>query len=189
MKDNNALTNPAEQAKRSTVYDAKQTAEIRTSTIRNAIVTQLSMPVKAVVKTDLNDLPAVQAVAERYIGKCAEFGIPPSYEGLAAALGVSRNYAYEYPRKHPDSATTAYLENLRLGMAALRMALAESKVIDCASAIFILKNSGYNMADKVEQTIPERVDPLANLSVDVEAAKRRMETILAGLPEPIDGEE
>lgn len=181
------LSASAELGKRSSVYDAKQTAEIRTQAIKNAISAQLSRAVKAPVRTDLNDLSAVKEVAERYIEKCSECGVLPSYEGLACCLGISRNYAYEYPRKHPESATTAYLDNLRLGMASLRMALAENKVIDCASAIFILKNSGFGMADRVEIPVQEHTSPFSECDSE-EARQRLIEKYIADIPEPDEDE-
>lgn len=174
MQENNMI-NPETSGiplKRSTNYSATETAEIRNDLIRKAINAHLDIIIKCPIKTDLRVLPDVKAVTERYIRRCAEAAILPNFEGLAAALGISRKWAYEFCKKHEDNPTAEYLNNIRLSMASLRMSLAESKVIDNASAIFILKNSGFDFADRIDIQPPAPENPLKGL--DPEAARQRL---------------
>lgn len=163
---------PADLAKRSTNYSASETAEIRTGLIKKALHAQLDIMTKCPIRTNLHDLEAVKDVSERYIQRCSEAAILPNFEGLAAALGISRKWGYEYCRKFETDPTAEYLNNLRLSMASLRMALSEAKVVDNATAIFILKNSGFDFADRIDiqPTAPE--NPMKDL--DAAAARRRL---------------
>lgn len=172
-----------ERSKRSSTYSASETAEIRNGLIKKAINVHFNRVTKCPVKTDLSDLPAVKEVAERFIKECLEASILPNYEGLAAQLGISRNYAYEYLRNHPETSTAEYLNNLRLAMASLRMSLAESKVVDNATAIFILKNSEFGLADKIDIQPTEPQNPLKDIAVDAESARRRL---IEAIPEDDD---
>ena len=169
---------PAEMPlKRSTNYSATETAEIRNGLIRKAINAQLDIVSKCPIKTDLHDLSAVKEVTKNYIQKCAEASILPNFEGLSAALGISRKWAYEFCRKHETDPTAEYLNNLRLSMASLRMSLSESKVIDNATAIFILKNSGFDFADRIDIQPTAAENPFKEL--DPVAARERL---IAGIP-------
>ena len=165
-----------DNGKRASVYSAKETAEIRNGLIKKAINAQLDIMTKCPVRTDLHDLTAVKEVAERYIQRCSEASILPNFEGLCASLGISRKWGYEFCRNHEEDKTAQYLNNLRLSMASVRMSLSESKVIDCASAIFILKNSGFGFADRIDIQPSEPHNPLQDLD-PIEARRRLLESI------------
>ena len=145
----------SEPLKRSTNYSAAETSEIRTTTIKRAIGSQLDVITKSPAKTDLHDLEAVKTVTERYINRCGEAGICPNFEGLCCYLGISRVWGYEFLRKHSKEESAEYLNNIRLSMASLRMSLAEARILDNATTIFILKNSGLGFVDKAEYAITE----------------------------------
>lgn len=172
----NFPTMQGDKGKRASVYSAKETAEIRNGLIKKAINAQLDIMTKCPIRTDLHDLSAVKEVSERYIHRCAEASILPNFEGLCASLGISRKWGYEYCRLHEEDKTAQYLNNLRLSMASVRMSLSESKVIDNATAIFILKNSGFDFADRIDIQPTEPHNPLKDLD-PIEARRRLIESV------------
>ena len=150
--------------RKSSVYSASETQEVRHEAIKKALSVQLGMLQKSQVRTDLHDLTAVQATTENYIHRCSEAGLMPNFEGVAASLGISRKWAYEYIRKFNSDPTAEYLNTIRLSLASIRMTLSEGKVLDPASSIFILKNSDMGYADRVEITPAEPQSPYTTLS-------------------------
>ena len=92
---------------------------------------------------------------------CADVGILPNLEGLAARLGLSRSFVYRYIREHGEKDPTAlFLNQTRLSWASARMALAERGVLDTPMSIFILRNSGLNLSnrDDPEVDVEEKED-------------------------------
>lgn len=158
------------------IYDPSETAEIRRDSIRKAVsVHRLFMNREYV---SLSDFPKVKETATAYIEACENAGFLPNFEGLAGALGISRQYIYLYLSTHPESETGKYLESIRTQWASLRMQLSENKILDPATSIFILKNSGLGFADRIDIAPAEPISPLHDL--DAQAASKR---ILEALPD------
>ena len=168
----------AKQRKHRTVYDPSATAEIREQAIRTTIQANFTDLIKSPVKVDLHDLSMTKAMTERYITRCVELSVIPSFEGLCASLGITRKWAYEFLRNHPGEPTAEFLDNIRLAMAATRMSLAETKILDPATAIFVLKNSNLGFADRIAIEEPENHNPMAEL--DVAGARERL---IAAIPD------
>ena len=162
-------------------YSPELTAQIRKAAVADVLLAQTDLLRKSETKTDLNNLDAVKRVADQYIETCASVGICPAVEGLFAQLGVSRTYGYRFLREHQKSETAEYLNRLRLMWTSTRMALGESRVLDPALTIFILKNSDLGFADKHEIEVAQQVTPLDTL--DEQTSRARW---IGTLPEPID---
>lgn len=173
---------PREAAK-SSGYDASKTQAARAAAISEVVALQNSLLQKNPTKTDLSDVEAVRDVAESVMQHCAEAGVLPNVEVLAASLGISRRYFYDYLQHHKDSATAKYLETLRTGWAGLREMAMDRGAADATASIFILLNSamGYSNQHTVEVVQPQT--PLEQ--TDTAAARAR---ILASLPDDLDGD-
>lgn len=168
----------AKQRKHRNVYDPSATAEIREKAIRTTIQANFTDLIKAPVKVDLHDLSMVKMMTERYIKRCVELSVIPSFEGLSASLGITRDGVYKFLKRHTGEPTAEFLDNIRLAMAATRMSLAETKILDPATAIFILKNSALGFADRIAIEEPEDYNPMSDL--DAVAARERL---IAAIPD------
>lgn len=138
-----------DQAEKSTYYNPKQTDEVRKSAIRKAIQSQRQL-LRATERIDISDLSALQEKAQLYMSSCEAAGVLPNLEGLASICGFSRQWLYEYLREHHDAVSARFIDSLRLAWSSLRISLAESKNLDPAVSIFILKNSGLGFSDRQE---------------------------------------
>ena len=141
-------------------------------------------------KTNLNDLEQVMAIAEEYQRNCAELSVLPNVEGFCASLGISRDWLYQFLESHDETESARYIDVLRHVWASNRQSLAETEDINPAAAIFVLKNSGMNFADKCDYQVMakteqpwERRPPWAYGMSDDEYAKKLLESI------PDDSEE
>ena len=153
---------PRQMTEQSERYTPEKTAEIRKTAIRQALTAQKDLFIKAKDRIDISDINALTARATEYINACTSAGIVPNLEGLACCCGFSRAWLYQYLKDHPTDESAIFLDRLRLGWASLRMSLSETKVLDPASTIFVLKNSGLNFTDKQEYEVvqaPECNDP------------------------------
>lgn len=135
-------------------YSPQQTAAVRKAAVQDVLLAQTDLLKKASTRTNLNDVEAVQRATEEYVAVCADVGIVPSMEGLAARLGLSRSFVYRFIREHgEDNPTAAYLNQARLSWASARMALAERGMLDSAMSIFVLRNSGLNFSNRDEPEV------------------------------------
>ena len=175
---------PRERVEPSERYSPEKTSLIRKQAIQDAINSQKNLFLKSKDRIDISDINALTARATEYINACTSAGIVPNLEGLACCCGFSRAWLYQYLKDHPTDESAIFLDRLRLGWASLRMSLSETKVLDPASTIFVLKNSGLNFTDKQEYEVaqaPECNDPFRprwawNLS-ESEYHKKVMEDI------------
>lgn len=100
-------------------------------------------------RVDLNDLDEVKAATHEYLESCKQAGVIPSFLGLAPALGHSRQMVYRYINTHTTE-SAEFLDTLRSSFAAVVLQMGMSRVCSEATSIFILKNCGQGMADKVD---------------------------------------
>lgn len=154
-------------------------AQIRREVTQRLIRQQSDLMQNFPERIDVSDTEAVKQVAVAYENYCAENCVCPSFMGFCGALGISRKWAYEFVRLHPESPTAALFDRLRTNWAALRISLAETGAISEATAIFILKNSGHGLTDRQEIVLePQQMTPLSSLE-DTESARKR---IMAAIP-------
>ena len=135
-------------------YSPQQTAAIRKAAVQDVLLAQTNLLEKADTRTNLKNVEDVQRVTAEYINMCADVGIVPILEGLAARLGLSRSYIYRYIRESAETdPTAAFLNSQRLAWASARMALAERGMLDSPMSIFILRNSGLNFSNRDEPEV------------------------------------
>ncbi|MBQ6175057.1 MAG: hypothetical protein IJK28_10580 [Clostridia bacterium] len=135
-------------------YSPQQTAAIRKAAVQDVLLAQTNLLEKADTRTNLKNVEDVQRVTAEYINMCADVGIVPNLEGLAARLGLSRSYIYRYIRESAETdPTAAFLNSQRLAWASARMALAERGMLDSPMSIFILRNSGLNFSNRDEPEV------------------------------------
>ena len=146
---------PRERIEPSERYSPEKTSLVRKQAIRDAINSQKNLFLKSKDRIDISDLDALTERASAYIDGCQTAGLVPNLEGLSCCCGFSRAWLYQYLKDHRDSESAKFIDRLRLGWASLRMSLAETKVLDPASAIFVLKNSNLGFADKTEYEVTQ----------------------------------
>ena len=106
-------------------------------------------------KTNLNSIDDVEAVTMVYLESCRRKGYPPNFEGLASALGYSRQYLY-YFLHNKDSDVSTYLDNCRTIFADIVQTASSKRILDNATSIFILKSmTGLGFTDKNDE-LPEK---------------------------------
>lgn len=154
-----------------------QTQEIRKQTVGNIVKAHRQMLSQG-IKVILSDVDQVESAAEGYMAVCENTGILPSLEGFAGYCHVSRYWIYEYCIKHRGSPSADYIETLKTMWGAARIAASERGAASEATSIFVLKNSGLNMTDKVEISPSDNHGPLVDLDAD-QARKRIMDAIPA----------
>ncbi len=107
-------------------------------------------------KTNLKNLDEVRAVTYGYLEACRRSDTVPSFEGLCLSLGYSRQWLYAFisSRKSGDL-VAEYLDRFRTLVAEIVTSASMRRYIDCATAIFSLKNMcGLGFSDKGD-TLPE----------------------------------
>lgn len=176
IQDNSALS-----VKRNS-YSPEQTAEIKRNTINEIVDIQSKLLEQMPTRTDLSDLSAVRAVAFDCMTKCAEAGIIPSFEMLAAALGYSRRGLYAYIERNPDTSTTDFIDRLRTAWAACRIAAADRGAVGETMSIFVLLNSSLGFSNQHQIEISATTDD----ALDHRSVEEIREFYLHSLPEPIE---
>lgn len=131
-------------------------------------------------KARLEDTEAVKAVANDYLNSCQASAQIPTLCGLSAALGYSRTAVYRFMSKNPYHETTEYIDAFRSASAAIIAQGSLSRTLDCATAIFLLKNSGQGLSDKQELEISRGLDPAPRLSA---AEIQEKYAAIGGLPD------
>ena len=126
-------------------------AEVKVNTIAAAIDLQREMQdhIKQHGRVDLNDVEAVEETVERYLTACKAAGVVPGISGLAAALGVSRQYLNRYASGEKGK-SAKYLASMREMFSAVLEHCALSRTASEPTAIFLMKNNGTGMSDRVD---------------------------------------
>lgn len=136
-------------------------------------------------QVNLDDADAVAEAADTYLDACGRAGVVPTMLGFSACLGYSRKHIYSYIGAH-NNATTRFLDALRSSWAAIMASLALNRQLSEPVSIFLLKNSGQGLTDSQQYEIVPPRSPFDE--IDPEAARRRIDEIVACLPEPLEGE-
>lgn len=125
-------------------------------------------------RVDLNDIDEVEATATAYMTSCKQAGVYPTMLGFAAACGYSRKTIYEYINRNTGK-SAQYLDNLRSSWAAIIAQMGLARQCSESVSIFLLKNSGQNMADRAEIDIaPKATSPLGEYVTEKELLERYM---------------
>lgn len=147
-----------EAKQNSRLYGSRQqynelSAQLKHEALISAIDQQQQLLAKARErgKVDLNNLDELQAAVNEYLESCKQAGVIPSMMGLAPSLGYSRQNIYLYISKHATE-SARFLDTLRTSWAAIVQQLGLSRVASEPVAIFVLKNSGQGMVDKLDIT-------------------------------------
>lgn len=166
MQDNNEISTEKRKS-----YSPAETAAVRSATIAEIVSVQAGLMERAPKKTDLNDLEAVRRVSDTCMRKCADAGLLPNFELLAAALGYSRRGLYFYIEQHKDSETVEYIDRLRTAWAAARQMAADRGACGETMSIFVLLNSslGFTNQHQIEVISPQ--NPLDGKSEEELAAR------------------
>ena len=110
-------------------------------------------------RINLDDVDEVEKCATDYMEACIRSNVYPSMLNFSAATGWSRKHIYKYIQTH-NNESAHYLDNLRSSWASIMAQMALNRHASEAVSIFLLKNSGQDLADKVELTaipqMPER---------------------------------
>lgn len=125
-------------------------------------------------RVDLNDIDEVEATATAYMTSCKQAGVYPTMLGFAAACGYSRKTIYEYINRNTGK-SAQYLDNLRSSWAAIIAQMGLARQCSESVSIFLLKNSGQNMADRAEIDIaPKASSPLGEYVTEKELLEKYM---------------
>jgi len=109
-------------------------------------------------RVDLRDPNAVEVEIASYMQTCEESGLIPTFMGLAASMGFSRIALYQYLYKHAESESAKLLDNFRTASASIIATASLSRATDCATSIFLLKNSGQGLTDRQELEVFRGLD-------------------------------
>ena len=165
-------------------YSPAETQQIRQETVSGIVEAQARLLERAPEKTSLNDLAAVQRVANECMIECSRLGLIPNFELLAAALGYCRRGLYDYLERHPHTETSEYIDRLRTAWASMRQMAVDRGAADVTMSIFVLLNSGQGFTNQHQIRIEQPAAPLPS-ATESDAARAR---ILASLPDDLDGD-
>lgn len=157
---------------------ASETQLVRAEAISQIVASQTALMEKRSVRINLNDLSDVRQAVKQYTDTCAECGVLPTMEGLAAILGHSRQNFYKYLRNHPDTETASFLDSLRTAWAAMRIAAADRGAASESISIFVLLNSNLDFTNEHKIAIEPVRTPLAVSPEEVETIRRKYITAL-----------
>lgn len=125
-------------------------------------------------RVDLNNVDEMEAIATAYMTSCKQAGVYPTMLGFAAACGYSRKTIYEYINRNTGK-SAQYLDNLRSSWAAIIAQMGLARQCSESVSIFLLKNSGQNMADRAEIDIaPKASSPLGEYVTERELYEKYM---------------
>lgn len=147
---------------------------LKKENLQNAVAAQRSILQESHRRgrVDLNDTEAVKAQSLEYMRACEIAGTFPTMLSFSAALGISRQRLYRYISENPYSATTEYLDQLRSSWASIIAQMSLTRQADAATSIFLLKNSGQGLSDKLEIEAAPKHDPMGPLLTPEEIAAK-----------------
>ena len=139
-------------------------AELRQEALQGAIDQQLTALKDAEIrgKVDLNDVEQVKAAAFRFMEACRASGTFPTMLAFSASMGVSRQRVYAYTLQHPKTPTTEFLDALRSSWASILAQASLTRQTDNATSLFLLKNSGQGLQDRVDIAAVTPTQPLSD---------------------------
>ena len=157
-----------EKAKSYPEISAQQKQEL----IENAVRQQMQALKRGKSRVDLRDAAALEERIAEYMESCASFGSVPTFLGLAAYCGYSRNNLYAYLYHHEETESAKLLDNFRTVSATIIAQASLSRTLDNATSIFLLKNCGQGLNDRTEVEVTRGLDPTERRSTAAEIVKR-----------------
>lgn len=175
MKNQNEIVKDLSQrkAEKGKLYN-QVTAELKGEAISDAVETHRVMLERSKQngRVNLDSVDEVRSAADEYMKACAQAQVIPTMLSFSACMGHSRQGVYRYISTHKN-ATTDFLDALRSAWAGVLADLSLKRSLDCSTAIFLLKNSGQGLQDRVEiSATPVTPDPLGE--IDEEALRERI---------------
>lgn len=114
-------------------------------------------------KVDLENTEAVRQQAVEFMEACKTAAVFPTMLAFAASLGLSRQRLYAFLQTHPENHPTVELiDGLRTSWAAILAQQGLTRQTSDAVTIFLLKNSGQGLQDKVEIEAAASQGPLGH---------------------------
>ncbi len=99
-------------------------------------------------RTDLTDLAAVQATANRFLEACKKASVIPTVSGLSAALGYSRQWVCEQARKPGE--VGKFLSALFSAFSAILEQMGLLRMTSEPVSIFLMKNGAVGLSDRFD---------------------------------------
>ena len=154
-------------------------AEVKRESLTQAIDSQIELLEEShrQGRVDLYDAEAVRKKGLEYMRCCSATATYPSLLGFSAALGYSRQRIYLFIQNNPESETAKVIDSFRSSWSAILMQQGLSRQSDAAVAIFMLKNGGQNLADRVEISATTAQTPLDASSIDAESIAQKYNTL------------
>jgi len=124
---------------------------VKSETLANVIDQQMELQqhLKKHGRVNLDDLSAVEETVTRYLESCKAAGVVPGVSGLAAALGCSRQWLNRYASAN-KTASAKYLDSMRGLFSAVLEQAALTRTASEPVAIFLMKNNGCGMSDRMD---------------------------------------
>lgn len=141
---------------RNKLYNSQSNREENDKQISDIVAEKMKMLAEARNRgrADLTSINDVEAVTMIYLESCRRKGNMPNFEGLAVALGYSRQNLYYIIKSRNDEVAT-FLDNCRTLFADIIQTASCKRIIDNATSIFILKSmTGLGFTDKNDE-LPE----------------------------------
>lgn len=157
---------------RSKLYN-EVTSEIKAATISADVSFKRQNLMNAAKRprADLNDPEDVQQRTNEYLLACEQAAVVPTFIGLCAAMGYSRQGVYHYLNRSPETPSAKFLELAREVLADALISSGLTRTTDAAVTIFALKNlNGF--ADRLQIEPVQQENPLGSEVDAAELAKR-----------------
>lgn len=133
----------AARRKSTLISSRANTVEINSQIVSNIVqiagagLENISDPSK---KIRLDDTGTVMDVSKEYIRLCAKHSMLPTMNGVAAALGHTRQSLWDFSKRHPKHPTAEWIDNLKESFAEIVMQNALAGSVSAIPAIFYLKS-------------------------------------------------
>ena len=119
------------------LYDRNEDNDLKIKKLIAQTTTELvNMP----EKVDMNQTELVKRIVKAYLLACYEAGSVPSKLGMCRAMGISRQGAEQFLQRHPDHATSQFLEVVFDGLADILSNAALTNSVNMVLSIFLLKS-------------------------------------------------
>lgn len=124
-------------------------------------------------RVNLHDVDELEAAAEVYLQSCKLSNTFPTMLSFAASLGYSRGHLYRFINDNAGTPAGQYLDNLRGAFAGVVAQMGLARQCSEPVAIFLLKNSGQGLTDRVEIEASAKTDDRFGEAVSPEELQRK----------------
>ena len=99
-------------------------------------------------RVNLERIEEIEAVVQEYMKACQQAGAYPTFEGLCAAMGCSRQNVYKWIARHNTSESAQYLDTIRTSWISILQQMTLSRHASEAVAIFLMNNAGLGFMNQ-----------------------------------------